>query len=87
MIVVRVRVETKGVFEDGIQRVGGQSKLRPVQTVGQPTSNSGILRSCLHWRDDEGVQCDLVQEPVVARSREQVLAKLFRNSVAKHTVT
>lgn len=82
-----IRVEAKSVFEDGIQRVGGQSELRPVQNTRQQKPNSEIILICLHRCDNEGVQGDLIHEPVVAGNSEQVLAKLLRNSITEHAVT
>jgi hypothetical protein len=48
---------------------------------------SRYVALCLHWCDDEGVQRDLVQDPVVTGSSEQVLTELLGNSVTEHTVT
>jgi len=33
IVMVRIGVEAECVFEDGIQWMGGQSELRPVQTT------------------------------------------------------
>jgi len=42
---------------------------------------------CLHRGEDEGVQRELVQGPVIARSIEQVFTELLRHSVTEHGVT
>lgn len=44
--MMRVGVETEGVFEDGIQRMRSQSELRPVQTIGQRKFSSEVVWSC-----------------------------------------
>ena len=35
VVMVRIGVETECMFEDGIQRMGGQSELRPVRIAGR----------------------------------------------------
>lgn len=57
---------------------------RPVREVEIPRQS---VDPCSHWGDDEGIQGDLVQEAVVTRRGKQVLAELFGNIVAEHTVT
>ena len=73
------------MFDNGVDRVGSQPELGPVQARGSVRVKVRH-RVCLHWRDDEGVERELVQGLIVTGSIEQVLTELLGNGVAEHGV-